>query len=97
MSLITILSSAVYRTIELAGGWNGRVISTQRYFSALMLLFYLITLVIPFFSTDVLDGAMVTLAIFTLNIAHPGLLLDDSYNLRYNTALSPLTNSKTMA
>jgi hypothetical protein len=60
-------------------------------------LYNFITLVIPFFSTDVLDGAMVTLAFFTLNFAHPGLLLDDSYNLRYNTALSPLTNSKTMA
>jgi hypothetical protein len=27
--------SGVYRTIELAGGWNGRVISTQVYFSML--------------------------------------------------------------
>lgn len=26
---------------------------------------------------DVLDGAMVTLAIFTLNFAHPGLLLSE--------------------
>ena len=25
--------SAVYRTVELAGGWNGPVISTQRWFS----------------------------------------------------------------
>lgn len=27
------------------------------------------------FVTDVLDGAMVTLAIYTLNFAHPGFLL----------------------
>ena len=27
---------AVYRTIELADGWNGRIISTQVYFSALI-------------------------------------------------------------
>jgi hypothetical protein len=27
--------------------------------------------------TDVLDGAMVTLAIYTLNLAHPGFLLRD--------------------
>jgi len=47
---------AVYRTIELSDGWNGRIISTQLYF-------------------DVLDGAMVTLAMFTLNFVHPGLLL----------------------
>jgi len=47
---------AIYRTIELSGGWHGRVISTQIYF-------------------NVLDGAMITLAIITMNIAHPGLLL----------------------
>jgi len=47
---------AVYRTIELSGGWTGRIISTQVYF-------------------NVLDGAMVTLAIITINIAHPGFLL----------------------
>ncbi|KIJ63599.1 hypothetical protein HYDPIDRAFT_29392 [Hydnomerulius pinastri MD-312] len=47
---------AVYRTIELTDGWNGRIISTQIYF-------------------NVLDGGMVTLAIFTLNIFHPGYLI----------------------
>jgi hypothetical protein len=47
---------AIYRTIELSGGWHGRVISTQVYF-------------------NVLDGAMVLLAIITLNVAHPGVLL----------------------
>jgi len=46
----------VYRTVELAGGWNGRVISTQIYF-------------------NVLDGAMITLVVYTLNFAHPGRLL----------------------
>jgi len=47
---------AIYRTIELSGGWHGRVISTQVYF-------------------NVLDGGMVTLAIITMNLAHPGFLL----------------------
>ena len=28
------VQSSVYRTIELSDGWNGRIISTQRYFSA---------------------------------------------------------------
>ncbi|KAF9072979.1 RTA1-like protein [Rhodocollybia butyracea] len=46
---------SVYRTIELADGWTGRIITTQVYF-------------------DVLDGGMVTLAIFTLNFVHPALL-----------------------
>lgn len=47
---------AVYRTIELTDGWNGRIIATQVYF-------------------NVLDGGMVTLAIYTLNIFHPGMLV----------------------
>ncbi|KZT19940.1 RTA1-like protein [Neolentinus lepideus HHB14362 ss-1] len=47
---------SIYRTIELADGWNGRVIGTQVYF-------------------NVLDGTMVFLAMFTLNVLHPGFLL----------------------
>jgi len=47
---------AVYRTIELSDGWEGRIISTQLYF-------------------NVLDAAMIILAIFTLNFCHPGFLL----------------------
>ncbi|KAJ7431425.1 RTA1-like protein, partial [Mycena galericulata] len=50
-------ASSVYRIIELASGWEGRIIHTELYF-------------------DVLDGGMVVLAIFTVNIAHPGLLLE---------------------
>ncbi|KAE9394559.1 RTA1 like protein [Gymnopus androsaceus JB14] len=55
-STICLFIRAVYRTIELANGWTGRIISTQVYF-------------------NVLDGTMIILAIYTLNIAHPGLLL----------------------
>lgn len=47
---------AIYRTVELTDGWNGKIISTQLYF-------------------NVLDGGMVALAIFTLNIFHPGFLI----------------------
>ena len=32
--------SAVYRTIELADGWNGRIIATQVYFSALVMIIH---------------------------------------------------------
>ncbi|KII94270.1 hypothetical protein PLICRDRAFT_422235 [Plicaturopsis crispa FD-325 SS-3] len=56
-SLCCFYVRSIYRTIELADGWNGRIIHTQVYF-------------------NVLDGAMIILAIITLNIAHPGLLLD---------------------
>ncbi|KAF9033577.1 RTA1 like protein-domain-containing protein [Panaeolus papilionaceus] len=55
-STLCLLIRAVYRTIELSNGWNGRIISTQVFF-------------------NVLDGAMVTLAFYSLNIAHPGPLL----------------------
>ncbi|KAJ6573327.1 RTA1 like protein-domain-containing protein [Mycena sp. CBHHK59/15] len=44
---------SIYRIIELATGWGGRIITTEIYFA-------------------VLDGVMVLLAIFSLNIAHPG-------------------------
>jgi len=50
---------AIYRTVELSGGWSGRVISTEVYF-------------------NVLDGAMVVLAIYTMNLTHPGRLLGRS-------------------
>ncbi|KAI0042861.1 RTA1-domain-containing protein [Auriscalpium vulgare] len=58
MSLMTvfILIRSVYRTIELADGWNGKVISTQVLF-------------------NVFDGAMITLAMVTLNFCHPGYFL----------------------
>jgi len=55
-STLCLLIRAVYRTIELADGWDGRIISTQVLF-------------------NVLDGAMITLAMYTMNFAHPGLLL----------------------
>ncbi|PBK87225.1 RTA1 like protein [Armillaria gallica] len=47
---------AIYRTIELSDGWNGRIITTEVYF-------------------NVLDGAMVVLAMYAINFAHPGWLL----------------------
>ncbi|KAI0692283.1 RTA1 like protein-domain-containing protein [Cytidiella melzeri] len=57
-SSVLLFIRGVYRTIELADGWNGRIISTQVYF-------------------NVLDGAMVVLAMYTLNFFHPGVLLSD--------------------
>ncbi|KZT64813.1 RTA1-domain-containing protein [Daedalea quercina L-15889] len=56
LSSLCIYVRSVYRTIELANGWTGYVIHTQRYF-------------------DWLDGGMICLAIFVVNIFHPGLLL----------------------
>ncbi|KAJ6557562.1 RTA1-domain-containing protein [Mycena capillaripes] len=55
-STLVLFIRSIYRIIELATGWNGRILHTEVYF-------------------NVLDGGMVVLAIFTLNIAHPGRLL----------------------
>ncbi|KAI0255341.1 RTA1 like protein-domain-containing protein [Lactifluus subvellereus] len=67
MSVMTVLllTRSIYRTIELSGGWDGKVISTQWLF-------------------NVFDGAMVVLAMFTLNVFHPGVLLcglDDEFGV----------------
>ncbi|KAG1873925.1 RTA1 like protein-domain-containing protein [Suillus subluteus] len=53
---LCVFIRSVYRTVELANGWDGPVISTERYF-------------------DWLDGGLVTLAMYTLNFLHPGILL----------------------
>ncbi|KAF6744171.1 RTA1-like protein [Ephemerocybe angulata] len=63
LSTIVLLIRAIYRTIELADGWTGRIISTQVYF-------------------NVLDGAMVIIAIWLLNIFHPGVFLFPELGLR---------------
>lgn len=77
--LLSYLFSSVYRTIELADGWNGTVITTQVYFStspAHSNLSVLCQLTYQTdYLTDVFDGAMITLAMYTLNIFHPGFLL----------------------
>ncbi|KAI0756944.1 RTA1-like protein [Daedaleopsis nitida] len=50
---------AIYRTVELADGFSGRIIKTQVYF-------------------NVLDGAMVVVAIYILTILHPARLLNSA-------------------
>ncbi|KAG6849098.1 hypothetical protein H0H93_011318 [Arthromyces matolae] len=50
---------SVYRLIELADGWDGRIIHTEIYF-------------------DILDGAMITLAMYSLNFIHPGFFLSQT-------------------
>ncbi|KAJ7064293.1 RTA1-domain-containing protein [Mycena amicta] len=59
VSTSVLLVRSVYRTIELADGWTGQVITTEFWF-------------------NMFDGGMVITAIWTINIAHPGLLLGTS-------------------
>ena len=67
------LERSIYRTIELANGWTGRIIRTQRYFSkrGISHSVGLDADLIP----DFLDGMMIIFAILCLNFLHPGYLL----------------------
>ena len=62
-----------YLTGGRAGLFTPRFTSVRRR----LLVFGLILITISL--TDVLDGGMVTLAIYTLNLAHPGRLLQGYY------------------
>ncbi|THG98758.1 hypothetical protein EW026_g3490 [Hermanssonia centrifuga] len=55
-STFVLFIRAIYRTIELSDGWNGPVISTQKWF-------------------NIFDGTMVVLALYSMNIFHPGYML----------------------
>ncbi|KAJ7263443.1 RTA1-domain-containing protein, partial [Mycena rebaudengoi] len=55
-STLILTIRAIYRIIEQADGWYGRIHHTEVYF-------------------NVLDGGMITIAMFVLNFAHPGRLL----------------------
>ncbi|KAF8496742.1 RTA1-like protein [Russula emetica] len=58
---IFILIRTIYRVVEFASGWNGKVIATQWVF-------------------NVFDGTMIVLAMYTLNLFHPGIYLrEDDY------------------
>jgi hypothetical protein len=58
-------------------GWTGKVISTQWLFSAWSFFFFSflnLTVIIGNYA-DVFDGAMIVLAMYTLNLLHPGIYL----------------------
>ncbi|KAF8662698.1 hypothetical protein AX16_001140 [Volvariella volvacea WC 439] len=59
-SSLVLFIRAIYRTIELEDGWDGRIITTELYF-------------------NVLDGAMIVLAMWTFNFFHPGALLSGKH------------------
>jgi hypothetical protein len=84
-----LVPRAIYRTIELSDGWNGRIISNEIYFSEYL---WFSDLPLPvqllmYNPLDALDGAMVTIAMYTINIAHPGILLASSPNKQVDKTL----------
>jgi hypothetical protein len=54
--------------------------------------------VLTIFATDVLDGAMITLAIYTLNFVHPGMFLYNisSVTLTHDEKKLPETSASTL-
>jgi hypothetical protein len=54
--------SGIYRIIELSGGWDGRIIRTQVYFSMYQVTYHSHRRYLIYLFTDVLDGMMVVLA-----------------------------------
>ena len=66
---------SVYRLVELSDGWNGRIIETQWLFGMLSIRSELAASWAKRARIDVFDGTMIALAMFTLNIFHPGWLL----------------------
>ncbi|KAJ7476724.1 RTA1-like protein [Mycena latifolia] len=73
-STLVLFIRSIYRIVELADGWTGRIITTELYF-------------------NVLDGGMVVLAIFTMNFAHPGLLLGPVNDEREKMLMKQLPGS----
>ncbi|CCM00136.1 uncharacterized protein FIBRA_02163 [Fibroporia radiculosa] len=70
-SSLCIYLRSWYRMIELADGWNGYIIHTQRYFV-------------------IMDALMVTLAMFIMNICHPGRLLGPAKEWKNIVPSNPL-------
>jgi hypothetical protein len=57
---------------------------------------YIVTFLISSISIDVLDGAMVVLAMYTLNILHPGILLVNRSDTAYDQPLDNKSSSNIM-
>ncbi|KAK0457330.1 RTA1 like protein-domain-containing protein [Desarmillaria tabescens] len=79
-STMRLFVRAEYRVIELEEGWGGRIFTTEVYFSTCSGVTALTVILIN--ETNVLDGAMIMLAISTFNLFHPGKIFR-TRELRY--------------
>lgn len=84
------LCRTVYRLIEFKDGFHGKVISTQWLFGAWSFygLLQILIVIITGDYADVFDGVMIALAMFILNLIHPGTYLRNDY------AAVPLYNER---
>jgi hypothetical protein len=74
--LSLMVSRTIYRTAEFVGGWDGKINSTQWVFSTC--IFYKSHRIVTNHCAVVFDAIMITLAMWTLNIFHPGVYLQKS-------------------
>ena len=84
----------IYRTAEFADGFQGRITSTQSLFStylSLQLGSRTTGRIVTNYCAVVFDGLMITLAMVTLNIFHPGDLLQ---NPQSDHNFYPTSNNK---
>jgi len=83
-------SRATYRTIELSEGRNGRIISNELYLSTshLFLVCFHRSQLLTDNPVDILDGAMGTIAMYTINIGYSGLLLGSFWNKRLDADIT---------
>lgn len=70
----------IYRVVEFVGGWNGKVNTTQWFFREWPFSTLSLAARDPnqIFPAVVFDGIMITLAMLTLNVFHPGVFLRES-------------------
>jgi hypothetical protein len=69
----------IYRTAQFADGAQGKITSTQWLFSTYLCYYWKSNTdrIVTNYCAVVFDGAMITLAMVTLNIFHPGRLLEN--------------------
>ena len=75
--LLLMVCRTIYRTVEFVGGWNGKVNSTQ-WFVGTYLCYESQHRIVTNYCAVVFDATMITLAMWTLNIFHPGIYLQKS-------------------
>ncbi|KAK7024815.1 RTA1-like protein [Favolaschia claudopus] len=73
-STLVLFVRSIYRMVELADGWTGKIITTEVYF-------------------NIFDAGMVTLAIYTINVAHPGMLLGSNDVRKENMLMKQIPSS----
>ncbi|KAI0275365.1 RTA1 like protein-domain-containing protein [Gloeopeniophorella convolvens] len=66
VSTFFIFVRCIFRTVELAEGWRGKLATTEWYFA-------------------VFDAAMIVIAMFAINVFHPGVLLRHQPNVNHVT------------